>query len=175
MNEDGSWRLAPAYDITYIIDRGGYLPNEDHCMYIQAKLHDITRSDVIEFARDNGIRRPELRVLELRLCSLRMKINFHSLACTNFQTLSCQLRSSVHALQVPRNGPCSAASNGFWVGEERGVGPTGHRASALACCLSTRNKEPLPPHQYMESQATRVDTYCDKSPPNSISLCCGSP
>ena len=23
MNEDGSWRLAPAYDITYIIDRGG--------------------------------------------------------------------------------------------------------------------------------------------------------
>lgn len=59
MNEDGSWRLAPAYDITYIIDRGGYLPNRDHCMYIRAKLHDITRSDVIEFARDNGIRRPD--------------------------------------------------------------------------------------------------------------------
>ena len=59
MNEDGSWRLAPAYDITYIIDKGGYLPNRDHCMYIRAKLHDITRSDVIEFARDNGIRRPD--------------------------------------------------------------------------------------------------------------------
>ena len=59
MNEDGSWRLAPAYDITYIIDRGGYLPNIDHCMYIRAKLHDITRSDVIDFARDNGIRRPD--------------------------------------------------------------------------------------------------------------------
>ena len=28
-------------------------------MYIRAKLHDITRSDVIEFARDNGIRRPD--------------------------------------------------------------------------------------------------------------------
>lgn len=59
MNEDGSWRLAPAYDITYIIDRGGCLPNRDHCMYIRAKLHDITRLDVIEFARDNGIRRPD--------------------------------------------------------------------------------------------------------------------
>ncbi len=59
MNEDGSWRLSPAYDITYIIDKGGYLPNKDHCMYIRAKLHDITRSDVIEFARDNGIRRPD--------------------------------------------------------------------------------------------------------------------
>lgn len=32
MNEDGSWRLSPAYDITYIIDRGGYLPNEEHCL-----------------------------------------------------------------------------------------------------------------------------------------------
>lgn len=59
MNEDGSWCLAPAYDITYIIDRGGYLPNREHCLYIRAKLHDITRSDVIEFARSNGIRRPE--------------------------------------------------------------------------------------------------------------------
>ena len=28
-------------------------------MYIRAKLHDITRSDVIDFARDNGIRRPD--------------------------------------------------------------------------------------------------------------------
>ena len=28
-------------------------------MYIRAKLYDITRSDVIEFARDNGIRRPD--------------------------------------------------------------------------------------------------------------------
>lgn len=59
MNEDGSWKLSPAYDITYIIDRGGYLPNEDHCMFIRAKLRGITRDDVIDFARDNGIRRPD--------------------------------------------------------------------------------------------------------------------
>ena len=65
MNEDGSWRLAPAYDITYIIDSGGYLPNKDHCMYIRAKLHDITRSDVIEFARDNGIRRPDAIIRDI--------------------------------------------------------------------------------------------------------------
>lgn len=65
MNEDGSWRLAPAYDITYIIDRGGYLPNKDHCMYVRAKLSDITRSDVMEFARDNGIRRPDAIIREV--------------------------------------------------------------------------------------------------------------
>jgi serine/threonine-protein kinase HipA len=59
MGEDGSWRLSPAYDITYIIDNGGFLPHEFHCMYIRAKLRGITRDDVIQFARDNGIRRPD--------------------------------------------------------------------------------------------------------------------
>ncbi len=59
MSEDGTWRLSPAYDVTYIFDNGGFLPNEDHCMYIRAKLRDITRDDVVKFAKDNGIRRPD--------------------------------------------------------------------------------------------------------------------
>lgn len=59
MSEDGSWHLSPAYDITYIFDNGGFLPDEDHCMYIRAKLRDITREDAIQFAKDNGIRRPD--------------------------------------------------------------------------------------------------------------------
>lgn len=59
MAEDGVWRLSPAYDITYIIDTGGFLPNKDHCLYIRTKLRDITRDDAIQFARENGIRRPD--------------------------------------------------------------------------------------------------------------------
>ncbi len=65
MSEDGIWRLSPAYDITYVIDNGGFLPNEDHCMYIRAKLRNITRDDVIQFARDNGIRRPEATIRDV--------------------------------------------------------------------------------------------------------------
>ncbi|MCH5332284.1 MAG: HipA domain-containing protein, partial [Alistipes sp.] len=59
MHDDGSWRLSPAYDITYVLDSGGYLPDEDHCLYIRAKQRNITREDVILFAHDNGIRRPD--------------------------------------------------------------------------------------------------------------------
>ena len=59
MSEDGTWRLSPAYDVTYIIDAGGFLPNEEHCMYVRAKLRNINRDDVVQFARDNGIRRPD--------------------------------------------------------------------------------------------------------------------
>ena len=58
MTPDGRWRLSPAYDLTYIINAGGYLPEENHCMYVRAKLCDITRQDVLDFARNNGIRRP---------------------------------------------------------------------------------------------------------------------
>ena len=59
MNRQGIWRLSPAYDMTYIFDTGGYLPNKEHCLMIGGKLQDITREDVIQFARDNGIRRPD--------------------------------------------------------------------------------------------------------------------
>ena len=45
--------------MTYIFDTGGYLPNREHCLMIGGKLQDITRDDVIQFARDNGIRRPD--------------------------------------------------------------------------------------------------------------------
>lgn len=59
MQRDGSWRLSPAYDVTYILDIAGFLPNEDHCLYIRAKRRHITREDVLQLARDNGIRRPD--------------------------------------------------------------------------------------------------------------------
>lgn len=76
MNEDGSWRLSPAYDITYIIDNGGFLPNKDHCMYIRTKLRNITRDDAIQFARDNGIRRPDAIIRDV-VASLK---HFRSIA-----------------------------------------------------------------------------------------------
>ena len=59
MNRQGEWRLAPAYDMTYIIDVAGYLPNKYHCLCMRSKLSDVTKEDLIAFAKDNGIRRAE--------------------------------------------------------------------------------------------------------------------
>lgn len=79
MQDNGSWRLSPAYDITYVLDRGGYLPNEDHCLYIRAKLRNITREDVIQFAHDNGIRRPDAIIRDVS----RALMQFRSVAIKN--------------------------------------------------------------------------------------------
>ena len=59
MNRQGLWRLSPAYDLTYIFDTGGYLPNKEHCLMIGGKIEDISLDDIISFAGENGIRAPE--------------------------------------------------------------------------------------------------------------------
>jgi serine/threonine-protein kinase HipA len=79
MDEKGSWRLSPAYDVTYITNRGGHLPNEEHCLFVRAKLSGITRDDALEFARDNGIRRPDTIIRNV-VASLK---NFRSVALKN--------------------------------------------------------------------------------------------
>lgn len=59
MDREGHWQLSPAYDITYIFNLGGYLPQEERCMTVNGKLADITKEDVLMVARENGVRRPE--------------------------------------------------------------------------------------------------------------------
>lgn len=59
MDRKGTWRLSPAYDMTYIFDTGGFLPNKEHCLMIGGKLQDITHDDILSFATECGIRNPE--------------------------------------------------------------------------------------------------------------------
>ena len=62
MGHQGTWRLSPAYDMTYIFDTGGYLPNKEHCLMIGGKYQDITLDDVISFANESGIRAPKAMI-----------------------------------------------------------------------------------------------------------------
>lgn len=59
MDKAGKWRLAPAYDLTFIFDYGGFLPLKEHSMMMGGKLSDFTKEDVIAFAIENGISRSE--------------------------------------------------------------------------------------------------------------------
>ncbi len=65
MSEDGTWQLAPAYDLTYVLDLGGNLPNENHCLFMRAKLSSFSREDAVAFAHDNGIQRPDAIIREV--------------------------------------------------------------------------------------------------------------
>ena len=59
MDEQGRWRLSPAYDMTYIFNTGGFLPETRHCMMIRGKYDGVTLDDAMELAAENGIRKAQ--------------------------------------------------------------------------------------------------------------------
>lgn len=59
MNKEGRWRLSPAYDMTYIFNTGGFLPETNHCLLMRGKLYGHTKNDVLMLAKENGIRKAE--------------------------------------------------------------------------------------------------------------------
>ena len=65
MDEQGRWRLSPAYDLTYIFNTGGFLPETQHCLMIHGKYTSITLEDVRELAAENGIRKAESIIHEV--------------------------------------------------------------------------------------------------------------
>ena len=56
MTRDGKWSLAPAYDITFIFNKGGFQPEREHCMLMRGKALGWTKEDVLQFAEDNDVR-----------------------------------------------------------------------------------------------------------------------
>ena len=55
MDEDGKWRLSPAYDMGYAYNpQGGW--TSTHQMSVNGKFDNITRDDLLAFARQNSIK-----------------------------------------------------------------------------------------------------------------------
>ncbi len=74
MNRDGHWRLSPAYDMTYIFNTGGFLPETNHCLFIRGKLSGHTKSDVLAVARENGIRKAESIIQQVAAAIARFRL-----------------------------------------------------------------------------------------------------
>ena len=55
MDEDGQWRLSPAYDMGYAYNpQGGWTAT--HQMSVNGKFDGITRDDLLAFARQNNVK-----------------------------------------------------------------------------------------------------------------------
>ena len=65
MDEQGRWRLSPAYDLTYIFNTGGFLPETRHCLMVRGKYEGITLDDALALAAENGIRKAESIISEV--------------------------------------------------------------------------------------------------------------
>lgn len=58
LEENGKWRIAPAYDITFIFNPYGTGPNIERRLSVGGKTSEISKSDLMDFARRNDIRNP---------------------------------------------------------------------------------------------------------------------
>ena len=65
MDQKGNWRLSPAYDMTYIFNTAGYLPETMHCLMLRGKTSRWTKEDAMAMAKENGIRRAEAIIAEV--------------------------------------------------------------------------------------------------------------
>lgn len=59
LEKGGKWRLSPAYDVTFIFNRYGTGPETSHVFSLYGKTSDITREDLMDFAKEHSIRDAE--------------------------------------------------------------------------------------------------------------------
>ena len=59
LEKGGSWKLSPAYDLTFIFNKYGTGPELGQCISLYGKFDGITKQDLIEFAKENNIRGAE--------------------------------------------------------------------------------------------------------------------
>ena len=60
--ENGKWRLAPAYDMTFIFDTSGTGPNIERRLSIGGKTSEITKADLLNFAKQNDIKNANVMI-----------------------------------------------------------------------------------------------------------------
>lgn len=79
IDEFGNWRIAPAYDMTFIFNMDGTGPNLRRRLSIGGKTSDISKSDIIGFAQNNGIADAEAIITRVA----KAIMNFNEYAETN--------------------------------------------------------------------------------------------
>lgn len=56
LEENGKWMMAPAYDMTFIFNTNGTGPNIERRLSIVGKNSGISKSDLLDFAKQNDIK-----------------------------------------------------------------------------------------------------------------------
>lgn len=59
LKKGGKWELSPAYDMTFIFATNAHSPQPDRCMSLYGKVANITKEDLLDFAKENNIRNAE--------------------------------------------------------------------------------------------------------------------
>ena len=59
LEKNGEWEISPAYDLTFIFNNSVTSGEATRCFSVNGKVEDLTKNDLLEFAKENNIRNPE--------------------------------------------------------------------------------------------------------------------
>ncbi|MDE6770869.1 MAG: type II toxin-antitoxin system HipA family toxin, partial [Muribaculaceae bacterium] len=59
LKKGGKWELSPAYDMTFIFATNAHSAQPERCMSLYGKVSDITKEDLLDFAKENNISNAE--------------------------------------------------------------------------------------------------------------------
>lgn len=65
MERSGTWHITPAYDMTFTVNLDGAAYENVHSMSIAGKDEAITEDDLLQFARQNGIKNAKKNIHEV--------------------------------------------------------------------------------------------------------------
>ena len=66
MDNTGTWRLSPAYDLTFAVDTSAPAYVNRHSLFVNGKDDKITIADLLEVAARNDIRNPKELIERVR-------------------------------------------------------------------------------------------------------------
>ncbi len=67
MERNGTWHITPAYDMTFTTNLDGAAYENAHSISIAGKDNDITEDDLMQFAKQNGIKNAKRIIEEVSL------------------------------------------------------------------------------------------------------------
>ncbi|MFN8276836.1 MAG: type II toxin-antitoxin system HipA family toxin [Chitinophagales bacterium] len=94
MDQSGTWRLSPAFDVCYAYRPGSAWVSRQS-LSVNGKREHITRQDLITVAKANGIKKPELIINKIR--DVVKKWNHFAEA----QKVPSDLRAAIHQTLMP--------------------------------------------------------------------------
>jgi len=72
MDKNGVWKPSLAYDLTFILNTGN-TPCDTHRMSLMGKFSDVTKEDLLAFAKENDIENAEKIINEVIFASMKFR------------------------------------------------------------------------------------------------------
>ena len=93
MEKDGTWHLAPAYDLCFILKTAAS-PEKHHEFSVRGKYEDITIADLLAFAAQNDIKNPAKHIEQVKdaLRDFRELANSNGIAPLFIEIMESRLR-----------------------------------------------------------------------------------